>query len=162
MLSRELSVVTANPQSKQLQRIHRIPIGHNVSLRKTMKMHSMLVGYGLVCSIASFDIDSPGKPELPITVQAVKSNSRPGCVTKCWDYSKYVSTCATLDEESCLCEDGQFQNVGTDLVLILERYRSLSNRLCFNACTLNVRLHTSAPRCITRFPHALTSTLIIS
>ncbi len=31
---------------------------------------------------------------------------------KCWDNSKYVSSCTKLNETLCLCDDAHFQNVG--------------------------------------------------
>lgn len=34
-----------------------------------------------------------------------------GCVSKCWDNSKYVSTCVKANETQCLCEDADFQSV---------------------------------------------------
>lgn len=33
------------------------------------------------------------------------------CVSKCWDNSKYVSTCVQVNETQCLCEDADFQSV---------------------------------------------------
>ena len=36
-----------------------------------------------------------------------------GCVSKCWDNSKYVSSCVKANETQCLCEDAEFQSVRT-------------------------------------------------
>lgn len=39
-----------------------------------------------------------------------------GCVSKCWDNSKYVSTCSKDNETQCLCEDAEFQSVCTPIM----------------------------------------------
>ena len=38
------------------------------------------------------------------------SSSCAGCVSKCWDNSKYVTDCG--NDDACLCEDPSFQSVG--------------------------------------------------
>ncbi|CAD6592940.1 MAG: hypothetical protein ASARMPRED_006854 [Alectoria sarmentosa] len=45
------------------------------------------------------------------TVIGLKAFEPPGCVSKCWDNSKYVSTCVKANETQCLCEDAEFQSV---------------------------------------------------
>lgn len=45
------------------------------------------------------------------SVIGLKTLESPGCVSKCWDNSKYVSTCSKDNETQCLCEDAEFQSV---------------------------------------------------
>lgn len=59
-----------------------------------MKLQAMLVGLGLLHIVVGFD-----------------SQQSPDCVSRCWNNSKYVSTCLEADGNLCLCEDDEFQNV---------------------------------------------------
>lgn len=49
-----------------------------------------------------------------------------GCVSKCWENSKYVSTCLKANETQCLCKDTEFQSVRTgpfNLKRITDRFQ---------------------------------------
>ena len=81
-----------------------------------------------------------------------------GCASKCWDNSKYVSTCVQANEIQCLCEDAEFQSV---CVSTMSPYSTQSallihSRWCSNVSTLNARLLNSAPPFTKPFRHALT------
>lgn len=41
----------------------------------------------------------------------LKTLESPVCVSKCWENSKYVSTCVQANETQCLCEDAEFQSM---------------------------------------------------
>lgn len=45
------------------------------------------------------------------SVVGIKALESPACVSKCWDNSKYVSSCLKANETQCFCEDTEFQSV---------------------------------------------------
>lgn len=69
-----------------------------------------------------------------------------GCVSNCWDNSKYVSTCTKGNETLCLCKDAHFQNVGNLRILGISicSYDAKSSRSSSNVSTPNARPLNSA------------------
>lgn len=69
-----------------------------------------------------------------------------GCASKCWDNSKYVSTCVKANEAQCLCEDADFQSVcGPFMSPSIYSALLINSRWSSNVSTLNARLLNSAP-----------------
>lgn len=54
-------------------------------------------------------LSPPGEYRLILSVSIMMLTNLIVCVTKCWDNSKFVSTCSS--ETSCLCKDVFFQSV---------------------------------------------------
>lgn len=81
----------------------------------------MLYGIGLLHSVVGLKtLESPGNSfSLPPFVLARTTLIRElGCASKCWDNSKYVSTCVQANEIQCLCEDAEFQSVCLNYVAV--------------------------------------------
>ena len=76
-----------------------------------MKIH-MLLALALLTieskANVSKDAQSPGK--LHSLRERCLIMTPLDCVVKCWDNSRFVSTCN--NEAKCLCEDNEFQSVG--------------------------------------------------
>ena len=49
------------------------------------------------------------------------------CVSKCWDNSKYVSSCLKANETQCFCQDTEFQSVCALVVLLSSILRCVTN-----------------------------------
>ena len=82
-----------------------------------MKLQAVLVGLGLLHIVMGFGSQqSPGKLFEKIFLHLLKILiAKPDCVSRCWNNSKYVSTCLEADGNQCLCEDDEFQNVGIQI-----------------------------------------------
>ena len=82
---------------------------------------TMFFCIGMVQSVAGLEtLQSPGilfclsHVGIPMTPLICMQD----CVSKCWDNSKYVSTCVKVNETQCLCEDADFQSVRTAIFRI--------------------------------------------
>ena len=49
------------------------------------------------------------------------------CVSKCWDNSKYVSSCLKANETQCFCQDTEFQSVCGLVILWSSILRCVTN-----------------------------------
>ena len=83
-----------------------------------MKLQAVLVGLGLLHVVmGSGNQQSPGKlfriKHLSNILKILTSTLE--CVSRCWNNSKYVSTCVEGDGNLCLCEDDEFQSVGIQI-----------------------------------------------
>lgn len=118
----------------------------------------ILYGIGLLQTVIGLKAFEPPGNSLffPTCARQDDANLQQGCVSKCWDNSKYVSTCVKANETQCLCEDAEFQSVCVPLMSPSILSTLLINfRWYSNASTLNVRLLNSAPPFTKLSQHAL-------
>ena len=100
---RRHSAATAPPQS--------LLAAASVQTFANMKFQEILLMLGL-CStvVAGMAANAPSKqPAKSVSDLFQKADKLTVCALKCWENSKYVSSCHS--EIQCLCEDAEFQSV---------------------------------------------------
>ena len=83
-----------------------------------MKLQAVLVGLGLLHIVIGFGSQqSPGKlVQYQTLLHLLKILiATLDCLSRCWNNSKYVSTCLEANGNQCLCKDDEFQNVGIQI-----------------------------------------------
>lgn len=79
-----------------------------------MKLLSVFLGLELVQCVVGFEyVHPPGISDRHTCSGVSSTDISAACVSKCWDNSKYVSSCTGANETMCLCQDADFQNVGS-------------------------------------------------